>query len=86
MFVAYLTSVIVFMVAIVGTAYLFENRIRENGWHENVKKTNKNPWLIVFFMSAIPVLRAVFFIAEIIMIAGTKEEIDELIEDLKEEL
>jgi hypothetical protein len=37
-------------------------------------------------MAAIPVLRLVFVVAEIMMIAGTKEEIDELIEDLKDEL
>ena len=86
MLIAYVTSIVVWMIILIGTVYIFEDRIRENGWMKDVKQANKNPWLLVFFMSAIPLLRVVFFIAELMMVAATKEEIDELIEDLKDEV
>lgn len=85
MLITYITSIVVWMIILIGTAYIFEDRIIENGWLEDVKQTDKNPWLLVFFMSSIPLLRVVFFIAEIMMVAATKEEIDELVEDLKDE-
>jgi hypothetical protein len=85
MLITYITTIVVWMIILIGTAYIFEDRIRENGWLKDVKQTDKNPWLLVFFMSAIPLLRVVFFISEIMMVAATKEDIDELVEDLKDE-
>lgn len=74
----YLISIVVWAIMIFGTVYLFEDKIRENGWMNGVKKNTKNPWLILFFMTAIPILRTVFFIAAIMMVGMTKEQFEEL--------
>lgn len=77
MLVRYFISIIIWGIMIFGTVYLFEDKIRENGWLDGQKST-KNPWLMLFFMSAIPLLRLVFFLAAIMMVGMTKEQFEEL--------
>ena len=81
----YLTSVFIWALMIGGTVYLFQDKIRENGWLDNLNKSNKNPWVTLFLMSAIPVVRIVFFFAALVIVGMTKEEFEKLQEELKDE-
>lgn len=72
----YLISIVIWMIMIYGTAYLFEEKIKENGWFD-LPKSKKNPWLMLFFMSAIPIIRVLFLLSVIIMASMTKEQVDE---------
>lgn len=80
----YLISIIIWLIMIVGTIYLFEDKIRENGW-TNVQKSNKNPWVVLILASAIPLIRVVCFISTIMMVGMTKEKFDELKKELDDE-
>ena len=75
----YAISIVIWAIMIFGTIYLFEDKLRENGWITEVKNNTKNPWVVLFFMSAIPILRIVFFLVIIMMVGMTKEQFEELI-------
>lgn len=72
----YLFSIVIWAIMIYGTAYIFEDKIRENGWLD-LPKSKKNPWLTLLFMSMILVLRVIFLLSVIIMASMTKEQVDE---------
>ena len=72
----YLISIIIWGIMILGSIYLFEDKIKENGWLE-MPKSKKNPWLTLFFMSAMPLLRVIFFVTILIMCSMTTEQFDE---------
>ena len=80
----YLFSIIIWAIMIYGTAYLFQDKIRTNGWL-NTKKDNRNPWITMFFMVAIPLIRVLFFVTVIIMVGTTKEKFDKWLEEIKDE-
>lgn len=80
----YLFSVVIWAIMIFGTAYLFEEKIKENGWVET-NKSKKNPWMVLFVASATPVVRVLFFISELIMIGMTKEKFEKLNEECENE-
>ena len=72
----YLISIVIWMIMMYGTAWLFEERIRENGWM-NLPKSKKNPWMVLFVASATPIVRVLFFISVLIMVGMNKEKFDE---------
>lgn len=80
----YLISVVIWAIMIYGVCYIFQDQIRENGWLD-APKSKKNPFVMLFFMSAIPVLRAVFFLSAIIMASATKEQVDKWKKDSEDE-
>ena len=80
----YLISIAIWMIMMYGTAWLFEEKIKENGWM-NLPKSKKNPWMVLFVASATPVVRVLFFISELIMVGMTKEKFDEWIKESKNE-
>ena len=80
----YLISIAIWMIMMYGTAWLFEEKIKENGW-TNLPKSKKNPWMVLFVASATPVVRVLFFISELIMVGMTKEKFDEWIKESKNE-
>ena len=72
----YLVSIIVWFIMIYGTAYIFEDKIKENGWM-GAPKSKKNPYIVVVLSAMIPVIRAIFFVSVLIMIGMTKEKWEE---------
>ena len=80
----YLFSIVIWAIMIYGTVYLFQDTIRANGWI-NVKKNNRNPWIAMFFMAAIPLIRVLCFVTAIIMVGTTKEKFDKWLEEFKDE-
>lgn len=80
----YLISIVIWFIMIYGTAWIFEDKIKENGWLD-VPKSKKNPYLIGILAAATPIVRVVFFISALMMICMTKEKFDELKKDLEDE-
>ena len=80
----YLISIVIWAIMLFGTCYIFEDKIRANGWLD-APKSKKNPLLMLFFMSAIPVLRLVFFLSAIMMACVTQEQVDKWKKDLEDE-
>lgn len=80
----YLMSIVIWFIMIYGTAWIFEDKIKENGWLD-IPKSTKNPYLIAILGSAIPIVRVVFFISVIIMIGMTKEKFDDLKKEYENE-
>ena len=80
----YLISIVVWMIMIYGTAYLFEDKIRENGWADT-PKSKKNPYFMALLSAAIPVIRVVYFLSVIMMVGMTKEQFDALMKEIKDE-
>ena len=69
---------------IFGTAYLFEEKMRENGWFET-PKSKKNPWIVLLVASATPIVRVIFFVTELIMVGMTREKLEEFKKELEDE-
>ena len=80
----YLFSIVLWAIMIYGTVWIFEDKIKANGWF-NAQNNKKNPWVTLFFMSAIPLLRVLFFVSAIIMVGMTKEKFDKWLEEYKNE-
>jgi hypothetical protein len=80
----YLISIVIWAIMIFGACYIFEDKIREKGWLD-APKSKKNPLVLLFFMSAIPVLRVLFFLSVLVMASLTKEQVDEWTKDSKDE-
>lgn len=80
----YLFSIVIWAIMLFGTAYLFEEKILENGW-ETAPKSHKNPWIVLLIASATPIVRVLFFISELVMVAMTKEKFDEIITEYQDE-
>jgi hypothetical protein len=80
----YLFSIVIWAIMIYGTIWLFEDKIKENGWLE-VKKQQKSPFLTLFLIVAIPIVRVLMFICAIGMIATTKEKFEKWQEELNDE-
>lgn len=81
---AYLISIVVWAFMIFAVCYIFEDRIKENGWLD-APKSKKNPFLMLLFMSAVPVLRVVFLLTAICMACFTQEQLDEWKRDQDDE-
>lgn len=79
----YLFSIVVWFLMIFGSIYLFKDKIRENGWLEYPKTTKKSSWITIFLACAIPLVRATYFLAVLIMAGMTTEQFEELKEELK---
>lgn len=77
----YLISIVIWAIMIYGTAYLFNNKIKENGWLE-LSKSQKNPYIPLVLSSAIPVIRVFFFLAVIIMVGMTPEKFEEFMNEI----
>ena len=73
----YLFSIVIWAIMLFGTAYLFEEKILENGW-ETAPKSHKNPWIVLLVASATPIVRVLFFISELVMVGMTREKFDEM--------
>ena len=80
----YLFSIVIWAIMIYGTAYLFGNKIRENGWLD-VKDEKKNKYVTAFLITAIPIIRVLMFIVVIIMVGVTKEKFEEWQKELNDE-
>ena len=80
----YLSSIIIWAIMVFGTAYIFEEKIMDNGWKDSLK-TKKNPYVMLAISPAIPVVRAIFFTSAIAMALITKEKYDELERRVKNE-
>ena len=80
----YLFSIVIWAIMIFGTAYLFEEKMKENGWCD-VPKSKKNPLVVLFVMSAVPIVRVICFIAELMMVGMTREKFEELNKELDDE-
>lgn len=80
----YLISIAIWAIMIYGACYIFEDKIRENGWLD-APKSNKNPLVQLFFMSIIPVLRVVFLLSIILMAGVTPEQAEKMKKDLEDE-
>lgn len=80
----YLISIVIWAIMIYGTAYLFGNKIRENGWLD-VKDEKKNKYVTAFLITAIPIIRVLMFIAVIAMVGVTKEKFEEWQKELNDE-
>ena len=80
----YLFSIVIWAIMIYGTAYLFNEKIKENGWLD-MPKSKKNPFVIIVLGSVIPIIRALFFLVVIIMIGMTREKFEEITKESKDE-
>lgn len=80
----YLISIVIWAIMIYGTAWIFEDKIKENGWTD-APKSKKNPYLIALLSAAIPIVRVIFFISVFVMVATTKEKIEELQKEFENE-
>ena len=80
----YLISIVIWFIMIYGTAWIFEDKIKENGWMD-APKSKKNPYFIALLSAAIPVVRVIFFVSVIIMIGTSREKFDEWKKDLEDE-
>ena len=80
----YLISIVIWAIMIYGTAYLFEDKIKENGWIY-LPKSKKNPYVIAILSVTIPVIRVVFFVSVLVMIGMTKEKFEKWKEEFQDE-
>lgn len=80
----YLFSIVIWAIMILGTAYLFEEKMRENGWFET-PNSKKNPWIVLLVASATPIVRVIFFVTELIMVGMTREKLEEFKKELEDE-
>lgn len=71
----YLTSVLIYMIIIYALAYMGQDKIKENGWIDGIKKKGK-PLAGLFCLAAVPILRIFFVLVIILMIGMTKEKFE----------
>lgn len=75
----YLISVVIWMIIIFCTTYLFAEQIKQKGWIETNKHGSFFKALFnVFCMSVVPLLRLLFLITILLMAGVTKEEFEEM--------
>lgn len=79
----YLVSIVIWAIMIYGTAYIFGDKIRENGWLD-APKSKKNPYVLALLSAAIPVIRLLYFLSVIVMVGFKKEEFDEWMDELQD--
>lgn len=79
----YLFSIVVWLLMIFGTIYLFKDKIKENGWLEYPKTTKKFSWIVMFLACAIPFIRVIYFLAVIMMAGMATEQFEEFKEESK---
>lgn len=79
----YLISIVVWFIMIYGTAYLFEDKIRENGWMD-IPKSKKNPYVMALLSAAIPIIRVIYFISVMVMVGTTKKQVDKWKRELED--
>lgn len=73
----YISSVIIWMIVIYSFVTIAQEQIRKNGWLNENRKSDRN-WLITLFCtSAIPIIRALIFIAICVMACMTEEQFEE---------
>ena len=79
----YLISIVIWFIMIYGTAWIFEDKIKENGWTD-IPKSDRNPYLVGLLSAVIPIIRVVFFVSAIVMVSVPKDKFDEWIKEFEE--
>lgn len=73
----YLSSIIFWVILLYSLIIIFQEKIIENGWLKPVSN-HVNPYLLLFCMSAVPILRVLFAVCIFLMAWYTEEEFNEL--------
>jgi hypothetical protein len=74
----YLTSIVIWMIINFCTIQIFQFKIKDNGWLE-LETTNQttSPFMYLFTMSAVPLIRVLVLVVIIYMSIYTKEQFEE---------
>lgn len=78
----YLTSVIIYMIIIYSMTFIFGDTMKAKGWAAS-EKPNANKLVILFCLSAVPILRIFVLVSILYMATHTKEEFDKWQEEAK---
>ena len=75
----YLSSIIFWIVIIYSLIIIFQEKIIENGWLNRPINRKINGYLLLFCMSAVPILRLLVVVCIFLMACYTEEELNELV-------
>lgn len=78
MFALYFSSILVWMIIIYSLILLFKRQIVDNGWLNKAVTTNTNGYVVLFAISAVPIIRFLMAIGIVIMAYYTEDELNEL--------
>jgi len=81
----YISSIIIFMIIIYCECFIYEQKIKENGWlYDNTSKPNK--FVTLFCLSAIPFFRVLVVIVILCLGTYTKEDYEKYRKKLEDEM
>ena len=75
----YFSSIIFWLVIIYSLIIIFQEKITENGWLNRPVNRKINGYLLLFCISAVPIIRVFFAVAIVLMALYTEEELNELV-------
>lgn len=75
----YLSSIIFWIAIIYSLIVIFQEKIIENGWLNRPRNNKTNGYLVLFCISAVPILRILFAVCIVLMAMYTEEELNELV-------
>lgn len=78
----YLASVIIYMIIIYCTIFIFNDSMKDKGWGTTAQR-KVNRLTVLFCLSAVPILRVIVLASILYLATHTKEEVEKLLEEAK---